>query len=214
MESLLKIITTDLEIYNNLKEEELYDYINSLKTIVQNSFRIVKELLILSKEIFTIQEFLNIQENLNNVNKSTNENLLNILKLLCDHEKYINDNIKNNTNSENLCESIEKIYDFLDENIGNNDYFSELILNICIDETKKIYNEKYRQKLTDIIIKNPKLIFKSYKFFSIILNGLIDIDAHFISENLDNIQNNQNLYVNSICAVNSHLIHILIQYLN
>ena len=210
MESLLKVITNDLEIYNNLKEEEFYDYINSLKTIVQNSFRIVRELLILSKEIFTIQEFLNIQQNLNNVNKSTNENLLNILKLLCDHEKYINDNIKNNTNSENLCESIQKIYDFLDKNIGNNDYFTELILNICIDETKKIRNEKYRQKLTDVIIKNQKLISKSYKFISIILNGLIDIDADFILENLDNIQNNKNLYIDLICKVNSDSLNEII----
>ena len=34
-----------------------------------------------SKEVFTIQEFLIIEEKLNNDNMSTTENLLNILKL-------------------------------------------------------------------------------------------------------------------------------------
>ena len=34
MESLLKIITSDYEIYKNLKKQEFYDFINSLKTIV------------------------------------------------------------------------------------------------------------------------------------------------------------------------------------
>ena len=62
MESLLKIITSDYEIYQNLKKQDFYDFINSLKTIVQNALRIVNELIIFSKEVFTIQEFLNIQE--------------------------------------------------------------------------------------------------------------------------------------------------------
>ena len=36
MESLLKIINTDFDIYNNIEEQEFYRYINSLKTIIQN----------------------------------------------------------------------------------------------------------------------------------------------------------------------------------
>jgi len=184
MESLLKIIITDFDIFNNLQKQEYYNFINTLKTIVQNSFTIVNELLIYSKEIFTLQEFLNIEESLNKVNKSTNENLLKILKMLYEHSKLINDNSK----YEELCKSIQDINDFLYENIGNNNYFFGLILNICVDETKKISNEYYRQKLTDIILNNPKLISKSYKFISIILNGLIDNNVESIYNNLENLQ--------------------------
>ena len=203
MESLLKTITKESDIYQNLKDQEFYRYLSILKLIIQNSLRIVNELMILSKEVFTIQEFLNIEENLNNVNKSSKENLLTILKMLATHSKFVNNNINNDLNYEDLVKSIQSINDFLFENIGNNDYYVELILDICVDEAKKIRNEHYRQKLTDIILNNPKIIPKSYKFISIILSGLIDINVEFISDNLINIKNIKKSYLDSICNFNN-----------
>ena len=97
MESLLRIITSDFDMYRNLKGQEFYDFINSLKTIVQNALRIVDELIIFSKEVFTIQEFLNIQDSLNNANKSNIDNLLKILKILFDHSLFANKILKDQT---------------------------------------------------------------------------------------------------------------------
>ena len=210
MESLLKIITSDYEIYQNLKKQDFYDFINSLKTIVQNALRIVNELIIFSKEVFTIQEFLNIQENLNLVNKSNIENLLEVLKLLSDQAKFTNIILKDETQYKELCENIQKLNDFLEKNLGNTDNFAELMLNICVDEIKKLRSEHYRQKLTDIVLNNPKIIAKSYEFISIVLKGLIENNAELMLSNLKNLKEGNKLYLQSINKVKSDALNEII----
>ena len=160
--------------------------------------------------MFTIQEFLNIQENLNTVNKSNNEILLEILKLLSDQAKYTNIILLENSKYQDLCNNIQKLYDFLYENIGDTDNFSELMLNICANEIKKIENEQYRLKLTELVLKNPKIIAKSYPFMSIILNGIIDNSPDSILENLDKIKKCNKLYIDSINKSESDVLNEII----
>ena len=64
MEAILKIITTDTDLYNSLNGQDYYDFINSLKGIAHDALRIVRELMIFSKEAFTIQQFLDIENKL------------------------------------------------------------------------------------------------------------------------------------------------------
>ena len=64
--------------------------------------------------------------------------------------------------------------------------------------------------MTDIILNNPKLISKSYKFISIILNGLIDNNVESIYDNLETLQKNQKLYIDSICKVNNDSLNEII----
>ena len=210
LESLLKIITSDFELYERLKNQDFYDFINSLKTIVQNTLIIVNDLIIYSKEVYTIQEFLNIQESLNIVNKSNKESLSNILMILSNQSNLTNIILTDNNQSGPLCENIQKLYDFLIENIGDTNNFPELILNIFVDEMKKIKNQLYRKKLTDIILNNPKLIAKSYPFMKIIITGIIENSPDSILDNLKAIEDNNDLYLDSINKVESDILNEII----
>ena len=210
IESLLKIITSDYDIYKNLKNEEFYDFINSLKIIVQNSLKLFNELAIFPKEVFTIQEFLVIQENLNLVNKSNIENLLKVLKILSDQAKFTNAILDDETKYKDLSQNIQNLYDFLLENLGDTDIFANLILNICVDELKKIENENYRKKLVEIVLSKPAIILKSYPFISVILKGLIDMNVGFILENLINIEKDNKLYLDPINKANSEALNEII----
>ena len=82
-EALLRL-SVDNDLVGKLEAEgqKFYDFINLLKTITKDSLVINENLSIYSKEIYTIQEFLEIEEGLNNVNKSNKENILNVLKIL------------------------------------------------------------------------------------------------------------------------------------
>jgi len=210
LESLLKIITSDFELYENLKNQDFYDFINSLKTIIQNTLTIVNDLIIYSKEVYTIQEFLNIQENLNIVNKSTKESLSKVLMILSDQSKLTNAILLDDAQYNPLCENIQKLYDFLIENIGDTNNFAELMLNIFVDEIKKIRSQQYRKKLTDIILQNPKMIAKSYPFMKIIISGIIDNSPNSISGNLQAIEDNNDLYLDSINKVESDILNEII----
>ena len=210
LESLLRIIITDYDIYKSLRPEKFYDFINSLKEINQNALRIFDELFIYSKEVFSIKEFLEIEEKLNNVNKSNLDNILSILKILSDQNMFTNILINDDTKYEDLCKNIQALYDFLHINLGETEDFPKLILNIFVDEIKKIENDNYRQKLVEIILSNPDLISISYPFMSIILKGLIDISPKLISHNLEKIQRNNNSYLEPISAAENDALNEII----
>ena len=210
LESLLRIIITDYDIYKTLRPEKFYDFINSLKEINQNALRVFDELYIYSKEVFSIKEFLEIEEKLNNVNKSNLDNILSILKILSDQNIFTNTLINDDTKYEDLCKNIQILYDFLYSNLGETEDFPKLILNIFVDEIKKIDNENYRQKLVEIILSNPNLISISYPFISIILKGLIDNNPNSISDNLEKIQGNNYSYLDPICASDNDALNEII----
>ena len=210
LESLLKIITSDFELYEKLKNQDFYDFINSLKTIVQNTLIIVNDLIIYSKEVYTIQEFLNIQESLNIVNKSNKDSLSNVLMILSNQSNLTNIIMTYDNQYEPLCQNIQELYNFLIENIGDTNNFAELILNIFVDEIKKIKNQQYRKKLTDMILNNPKLIVKSYPFMKIIITGIIENSPDSILDNLKAIEDNNDLYFDSINKVKSDILNEII----
>ena len=201
LESLLRIINSDFEIYEKIEKQKFYDFINSLKAIQENIAKIFNKLFIFSKEIYTIEEFLNIQQHLNSANKSSKENLLEILKILSDHTKLasITANDEPKLNCEELCENMNKLYEFLNKNLGDTDNFAQLMLNICVGETKNIANYHYRKLLVEIILKNPKIIPRSSHFFSIVLNKVVNMDMEYISYNIEEIKNAKDIdYIEAI----------------
>ena len=213
MESLLKIITSDLDLYKNLKGQEFYVFLNSLKDISEDAFRINEDLYLFSKEVFAIKEFLAIQEGLNKVNKSNLDNILYILQILSKHTEFTKNLIEDETDYKDLCINIENLYEFLKKSFENTDktnYYTELVLNIFEDEIKKISNDNYRKKLIDITLNDQKLIYKSYPLISFVLNNLIDINIENIINNLENIKNSKICYWESIEKTNSDCLNEII----
>ena len=108
LESLLRIIISDNNLYKR-KDQEFYDFINLLKTISKDGLYLTEDLKIYSKEIFTIQQLLEIEKRLNIANKSTPENLLKALNYLLEQIKYSN----NAEKLDDLSINIKSLYDFL-----------------------------------------------------------------------------------------------------
>jgi hypothetical protein len=160
--------------------------------------------------VFSINEFLEIEQKLNNVNKSNIDNILNILKILTEQNNFTNILMNDDTKYEDLCNNIQNLYNFLNSNLGETEDFPKLILNIFVDEIKKIDNDNYQKKLVEIILGNPNLISISYPFISLILKNLIDITPGSISENLANLQKNNNLYLEPISASNNDVLNEII----
>ena len=212
MESILKIIITDFD-FKKLKEQEFYDFMNSLKGICQDALRIVNELSIFSKEVFTIQQFLAIVEKLNLVNKMNLENILFILKILSNHAEYTNNLIEDSTKYKDLSDNIQSLYNFLLKELGDTDDFSELMLKIFLDEIKKIENENYRKTLVELVVNNPKLIGKSFRLLSFILSDLIYSDPNAVLNNLDDISTNHKLYLEPINKSNNDVLNEIILYI-
>ena len=176
-EALFRIIF-DNKFLEKLKGQNFYDYINLLKTITEESLIIYENLSIDPKEILIIQEFINIEGALNNVNKSNEENLLNIHKILTKSDTKIK------VSEINLSNNINQLYNFLLNNLGDTDIFQKLIIDIFVIEFKRIKNDKYKQTLLEIILKNNNLISYSYPFMSLIINQFLSSEPSLIGDNI------------------------------
>ena len=197
MESILKIIITDTDIYAYLKVQDYYDFINILKGVVQDALKMVRELNIFSKEIFTIQQFLEIEDKLDLANKNNSENFLKVLHILSEHSKCTNDIISNGAIVKEKCYNIQILQDLLKYILGNTDNYLKLIINIFVYETKKVYNSQYYKILLNIILGSPNLIPISYPFMKALMRNYIFINPRKILKNLENIRNYQNLNIES-----------------
>ena len=207
-EALLRL-SVDNDLVGKLEEEgqKFYDFINLLKTITKDSLIINEDLSIYSKEIYTIQEFLEIEEGLNNVNKSNKENILNVLRILIDISKITNQKYEISMQEKNLSNDINQLYDFLLNNLGDTEKFRELVMGIFVRESKKIKNENYRKTLIEIILKNNNLIIYSYSFMSIIMDGYISSDPIDIANNLKNLKDDQKNWIELINNANNEVLN-------
>ena len=213
LESLLKVINSDFDLYEKIERQKFYDFINLLKTIQENVSKVYNELVIFSKEIYTIEEFLNIQQHLNLANKSNKENLIEVLKILSEHAKLaaIVSNDEPKLNCEELCDNMNILYKFLHKNLGDTDNFAKLMSNICTEETKNIANYQYRKILVEIVLNNPKIISISTKFFSIILSKIVDTDLEAIIYNLEEIEKTNYIdYIEKISETENDVLNEMI----
>ena len=213
-ESLLKISISDYEIYKKIKPKDFQNFFISLKTILQNAFNIQNNInAFYSKEIFTLQEFLIIYEKLNDAEQNTKENILTVLQILSEQSRFLNNILKEENNYKDICSNIENLYNFLYEKLENTDNFAELMLYIFVDEVKKLKIPEYRKKLTEIILKNPKLIKYSYPFFFIIIDSEISSEISgekTIETNLESLENNMNMSFHLINEANNEALNQII----
>ena len=63
-----------------------------------------------------------------------------------------------------------------------------MIIDIFVIEFKRIKNDKYKQTLLEIILKNNNLISYSYPFMSLIINQFLSSEPSLIGDNIQNFQ--------------------------
>ena len=209
VDATLRLCTSE-ELFSKFQGKDFYEYINLLKTITKDSLIINEDLAIYSKEIFTIQEFLEIEKGLNSVNKSNENNILNVLKLLTNISKINNRNIEISKKGQDLSNYIKELYEFLLNNLGDTPNFREIIMGIFVRELKKIKNDQYKLTLIDIILKNNGLIIYSYPFMNLIIGGIISSDPGYIGENLTYIKDDTSPWIALINNTNNEILNEII----
>ena len=204
-EALLRLSINKINS-NELKEEKFYDFINLLKTINKDISSNFIDLNIYSKENYTINEFLEIEASLHDVNKNSSENILKTLEILL---KVAKTNIEENVSEKgnNLSDYIEKLFDFLFENLGNTENFRELIMGIFVNELLKVRGNDYRKTLVNKILQNKNLIIYSYEFMSILTNELTSENPKEIKDNITKIQNEKSPWMELINKANDEALN-------
>ena len=124
MESILKVITSNEEVYLNLinNSEKFLGLMNVNKEILQLALKIETNLNLFSKEVFSLQELLIITDCLllNKIGIAENiSKIINFFSIETELLNKENDNDQDNENTNKLIiDSFEKVYNILDSLIG------------------------------------------------------------------------------------------------
>ena len=189
-EALLRI-SFDYKWICKLEEQHFLDFIKILKKYIDDSLIIIENFSNDSNQFFIIQNFFKIVEILNKIKKGNNENIKKAFELLSDTKH-----------------NISQLYNFLINNLGKTEEFGKLIMDIFIVELKKESNDNiYRQTLLNIIINNDILIINSHRFMLLFLEEIITSKMPLFRENIDNIKQDENNYLELINKSNNSLLN-------
>ncbi len=187
LDSILKIITTNNEIYE-LKENDFFALINANKEILNYALQLEALLSLKSKEVITLQEMLKLINSFT-INKLDNvDNIKNIVQYFVQKSNNIND-------GKELCNHLQNLYKFLFSKLGelprNNklDFYKDLSY-VFLNEYKQISFNEFRELLLNIILSNNDFIINSSQLFKIILETTVNSDINKMINNFDLIKDN------------------------
>ena len=173
-ESCLKSILNDADFLINLNEVKYFEFLKTIKGLMQNAMQLEINLRFFSKEIFNLQSFLQIiplftQEG----NKKTDEikELIDIMKT--ESEFFAKEDINDDENIKGLLNNLDRQYQFLKQIINDKENFIKIIMFIFDGKIKQISNSEYRKKLLDYILEDTTLTIKSGNLLGIILDKSI-----------------------------------------
>ena len=169
-ESILKSILDDAEFIINLNEVKYFDYIKTIKIILQNAMQIEVNLHIFSKQIFNLESFLQIIPLFTQDNHNKNKELKQLIELFNqESDIFAEEDFLNDENIEKLSQILDNEYNFLKKIIKNKEEYCQIILFFLNGKIKQIPNEEYRKKIIEYILNDNDLILKSSNVLRIIL---------------------------------------------
>ena len=188
IDSILRVIISNSQIYEfrgQYSEDDLFDLINTYKEILQDALKLENNLILRSKEVFSLEEILKLFDAFNSNKIVTIENFIKIIEFFS-AETYLN----NDNNHEQLCNRLNEFYQFLVESLGQNKDFNlyKVLSYLFVKEYIKISFEKYRELLLEKILNNNDFIANSSQFIGIILENALEDDPKVIRDNLSMIK--------------------------
>ena len=184
MESILKILTSDKDIYISMKKnsDDFYELMNITREILQNAFKVEKKLNLSIKEAYTLKQIIEIIDTFQKNQKDTDENITSIINSFLEEKKLFE---KEYLDVKDLLDNFKNLYNNIEKSLGNNKSFPKLMSKIIHDEYLKIQNERFRKKLLNIIISKNELIYNCYPLLKKIVKGInISIEPNNIDNNL------------------------------
>ena len=186
LDSILRIVISKID---ELPQDEFFDLIETSREILQYGLQLEANLVMRSKEIFSLQEILKIIDALKLINLDIVEYTKKIIKYFNDEAFYIHEESKDGLNS-NLDELYETLKNTM-EKLSNEKNFdlNKLLSFILVKEFKKIGYNEYRKNIFDKILNNNDLIKNSSEIIKIIINNVeVDCEYNFIVDNVEYIQ--------------------------
>ena len=183
-ESILKVSE---ELY--LNQKDISKIINMNKEILSQMNKFNLNLKLFSKELLTLQEIVEIINGLNKLNKCSSDNLVTIIKY------YSGFNL-----NDNLVESFETFFNYLENIFDKNDSYYKIISIVFKNEfIKNNNNNDFKRKIVEIIINKNEYILCCYKLLYIILD--FDIKPSKMKDNFNDILEEPNLLpiINNKC---------------
>ena len=174
MESILRVLTSDMSIYQKLGEnfeDNLTRMQNTNKDIMQDALQLNIVLSLGSKEIYSLQEIIELIDVFIINNIKTQDNIISLIYYFNVQTKYIINNYEIL-----LSNNLQKFYDFINKTIGKDKHFHKIICEILYHEFLKISDENYRIQILKIILdnkQNNQYIINSTQIIRIIIRNII-----------------------------------------
>ena len=187
MESSLRVITSKENIYIALKEEpdKFSKFMEINKEVLKLSFKLEANLHLHSNEIMTLEEIIEINQCLHNNQIDTAENILKIINFFSTEKSLILDK-----KQELLISNFNKLYKFLEDSVGKDEYFPKLMSIIFKNECSKTSLKKYISKLLEIAMSKNELVYNCYSILKLIFT--FSNKPEDMEKNIENIQNENN----------------------
>ena len=188
LDSILRIITSKEEVYN-LNQDEFFALLNTNKEVLQDALQLENNLILRSKEVFSLQEILKLINAFYLNNLASIENVKTIIKYFGEQTIYVKNKIKNK-----LCDNFKGFYKFLDEKLGkakkNKKFdFHKVLSYIFLNEYLKITFNEFRELLLQTILKNNEFISNNSQIIKIILENAIVSNPSEMVGNIEYLKN-------------------------
>ena len=170
MESILKVITSNIKIYKNLEQskDKLTQLQDLEKEILQDAAQLSTGLNLYSKEIYSLQEKLELIDSFRRNNIATTENISKIiLNFNIEASFILNDKKKE------LCQNLYKFYKDISKIIKNDKNYNKAMSVVLYNEFLKVNDEEYLMQILKIILEDNGLILSSTQIIKIIMKKYI-----------------------------------------
>jgi len=203
IESILKVVTSNIQQYIDKKKDrsEFFQLLNTIKEILNQFLQININLKLYSKEVFSLQELMEIINFLYLNKKDQIENIIKVIQFFSKERILINSKKENEAVNELI-----NLYNFLKDLVGDKENFSKLIALIFKNEYQKI-SKNTQYKLLNFILKDKNIIYHSYQLIKKVIS--IESTIEGMKNYLTNLKENHRLK-ESICAINSEFLDEII----
>ena len=183
MESILRVVTSNKEIYVSFKDDpnKFSELMNINKDILQSAFKLEANLKLFTKEAFSLEEILELNKCFYELGIDTVNNISKIIEFFSNETLYL---LRNN--EKELINNFNTLYHFLEEKIGKYKNFPKVMSIIFKNEYLKTENEAFTTKLLEIIISKDEFIFNCSHIFKKIFS--FSVAPEDMKNYLDNLK--------------------------
>ena len=197
IESILKVITSNTQLFIDKEKDrnEFFQLLNTSKEILNQVLQININLRLYSKEVFSLQELMEIIDFLYLSKKDQIENIIKVIQFFSKETMLIN-----KEKEDEAIKELINLFTFLKELVGDKEDFSKLVASIFKNEYQKISDSSAQNHLLIFILKDKNIIYHSYQLIKKVLS--IESTIEGMKNNLKKLQG-KTKFKDSLCEFNN-----------